>query len=564
MNKKNIGAALSVVAAVTAGATVYASTINNLESDKNTKAMITPYYTDSANDYYSLVQSDYTNDLKNTTIANEKRVVLNTNDTKEEVAEIERKAQEIAKTTIYVHSQNEADASDKYEIEEVEEVADSEDVAIDDTETSETAETEEELVVYDDRNLDDVLELIDEEEELEVKETEVAEVNYLDQAEENTEANTEENTEVEATKAHEEEIEATEEVEESLYTEQFVNTEALNMRSSKSTEEGSNIVRTIKAGDKVSGSIEGEWLKTNEGYVKLAFLSEAYPQELVDSINARNEEVAEAETVTEEAPIEEVTTNETAVEEVAPVAEAAPAEEVEETNQVAEEVEEIKGQAFTGWVYNTQVLNVRDRAKTGNIIGTLNKGNKVTGELIDGWVKIDFNGSVAYVSSAYLTTTETSEEVAETTEKVEQVKYEEDLAVTEEAAPAPVQNGNGQQAASIASQYAGHPYVWGSSNPAVGFDCSGLVVNAYRQLGVSLPHSSAAQFSTGYAVNSSNLQAGDLVFFSIRGGGIDHVGIVTSSDGTFIHASTPQSGVKYDNVFNNYYQNKFQGARRIF
>jgi len=71
MNKKRIGAALSLVAAVSAGATAYASTINNLESDKNTNAIFTPSYSDNTYDY-NFVKSDYTNDLKNTAIANEK------------------------------------------------------------------------------------------------------------------------------------------------------------------------------------------------------------------------------------------------------------------------------------------------------------------------------------------------------------------------------------------------------------------------------------------------------------------------------------------------------------
>lgn len=63
MNKKRIGAALSLVAAVSAGATAYASTINNLESDKNTNAIFTPSYSDNTYDY-NFVKSDYTNDLK--------------------------------------------------------------------------------------------------------------------------------------------------------------------------------------------------------------------------------------------------------------------------------------------------------------------------------------------------------------------------------------------------------------------------------------------------------------------------------------------------------------------
>ena len=83
-------------------------------------------------------------------------------------------------------------------------------------------------------------------------------------------------------------------------------------------------------------------------------------------------------------------------------------------------------------------------------------------------------------------------------------------------------------------------------------------------MGITIPHSSAAQFNNGYAVDVNNLKAGDLVFFSFGGGGIDHVGMITSSDGTFVHASTPQTGVRIDNIFNGSFQTAFRGARRIY
>ena len=125
--------------------------------------------------------------------------------------------------------------------------------------------------------------------------------------------------------------------------------------------------------------------------------------------------------------------------------------------------------------------------------------------------------------------------------------------------------GQGAQGAvNVASQFVGYSYVWGSANPSVGFDCSGLTSYAYRQVGVNLPHSSQAQFNNGYAVDTNNLKPGDLVFFSFGGGSIDHVGMITSSDGSFIHASTPQTGVRYDNIFNGSYQTAFRGARRIY
>src|SRR5439155_3640694 len=89
-------------------------------------------------------------------------------------------------------------------------------------------------------------------------------------------------------------------------------------------------------------------------------------------------------------------------------------------------------------------------------------------------------------------------------------------------------------AASIAARYLGVPYVWGGASPG-GFDCSGLVMYVYAQLGVSLPHYTVAQWSATVPISSSDLQPGDLVFFS----GLSHVGIYIGG-GRFIHA--PHTG----------------------
>ena len=94
----------------------------------------------------------------------------------------------------------------------------------------------------------------------------------------------------------------------------------------------------------------------------------------------------------------------------------------------------------------------------------------------------------------------------------------------------------------IAMQYLGTPYVWGGSSPG-GFDCSGLVAYAYAQFGVSLPHNAAAMYSYGTPVSSSDLQAGDLVFFS----GLGHMGIYIGG-GQFIHAPHTGDVVKISNM----------------
>ncbi|GBE58191.1 putative endopeptidase p60 precursor [bacterium BMS3Abin01] len=86
-------------------------------------------------------------------------------------------------------------------------------------------------------------------------------------------------------------------------------------------------------------------------------------------------------------------------------------------------------------------------------------------------------------------------------------------------------------AVSIAMQYLGTPYVWGGASPS-GFDCSGLTMYVYAQMGVYLPHSAAAQRYSGIPVSYNQLAPGDLVFF---GSPISHVGIYIGG-GSMIHA----------------------------
>lgn len=88
---------------------------------------------------------------------------------------------------------------------------------------------------------------------------------------------------------------------------------------------------------------------------------------------------------------------------------------------------------------------------------------------------------------------------------------------------------------SIAKRYLGAPYRWAADGPN-SFDCSGFTMFVYRQVGVSLPHSSRAQIHYGERVSRGNLEPGDLVFF---GSPIHHVGIYVGG-GRYIHA--PSSG----------------------
>jgi cell wall-associated NlpC family hydrolase len=90
----------------------------------------------------------------------------------------------------------------------------------------------------------------------------------------------------------------------------------------------------------------------------------------------------------------------------------------------------------------------------------------------------------------------------------------------------PTANTIGAQALQEALTRRGDPYVWGAAGPGQ-FDCSGLVVWAFAQLGIALPHYTGSLWNSGLHVARNDLEPGDLVFF---GADISHVGIYVGGD----------------------------------
>jgi hypothetical protein len=128
----------------------------------------------------------------------------------------------------------------------------------------------------------------------------------------------------------------------------------------------------------------------------------------------------------------------------------------------------------------------------------------------------------------------------------------------------PQGGGPGVRAVAIAERFLGVPYVWGGASPFTGFDCSGLVMYVYAQLGISLTHFSGAQWNEGTRILApDDLAPGDLVFFHPGPSGPGHVGMYIGG-GEFIHAPHTGDVVKISSLNDSSYSFSYVGAVRPY
>lgn len=229
----------------------------------------------------------------------------------------------------------------------------------------------------------------------------------------------------------------------------------------------------------------------------------------------------------------------------------------------------------------TETLFVREEPSTEcSVIGMVPEADDLLVlEEADGWAKVDVEEGTGWVSKDYVSLhsefvqAESKEEEERRLAKEEEERRKAQAAAAAKAAKsssnnaggsAPAQNdvsytvsGGSEMGAAVAQyglQFVGNPYVYGGSSLTNGADCSGFVMSVYANFGVSLPHSSAADRSQGYGVDSlENAQPGDIICYS------GHVGIYIGN-GQIVHASNSKTGIIVSNA--NY--RNILAIRRIF
>ena len=127
-------------------------------------------------------------------------------------------------------------------------------------------------------------------------------------------------------------------------------------------------------------------------------------------------------------------------------------------------------------------------------------------------------------------------------------------------------NAFGGKASELVMQamgFLGVPYKRGGTSEEKGFDCSGFVRYMYeKSVGLVLPRRAEEQAKVTEEISRSELKPGDLVFFNTLKRTFSHVGIYVG-DGKFIHAPRPGKAVRVDDMREAYWQQRFNGARRV-
>lgn len=151
-------------------------------------------------------------------------------------------------------------------------------------------------------------------------------------------------------------------------------------------------------------------------------------------------------------------------------------------------------------------------------------------------------------------------------EKPTAYTYEQQLSENEGVAESSSNQTWTEQASEVilnALSLSGVQYKYGGSTPESGFDCSGFVRYVFKQAtNLTLPRSALAISQLGKNVRNNDLQPGDLVFFNTLKSTFSHVGIYLGNN-KFIHSPSRGGGVRVEDMKDQYWSKRYNGARRI-
>jgi len=252
---------------------------------------------------------------------------------------------------------------------------------------------------------------------------------------------------------------------------------------------------------------------------------------------------------------------------------------------------------------NTTTLKVREKASVDAEVLTLvpqGKQLKVTKET-DGWVKVSIDDNTSgYVSTDYVKLWNEYEEAISMEEEKERLEQEAEAQEAQErpqeirsmsvvstaertasserssssntsssdnSSSTSSSSGSSSETASsqdisstsdtseqstlrskivtYALQFEGNPYVWGGTSLTSGADCSGFTQSVFAHFGVYIPRTSRTQAVGGQRISISEMQPGDLIFYT-RNGTINHVALYIGN-GKVINASSPKTGIRITN-----------------
>jgi cell wall-associated NlpC family hydrolase len=184
-----------------------------------------------------------------------------------------------------------------------------------------------------------------------------------------------------------------------------------------------------------------------------------------------------------------------------------------------------------GTKLTTETVNVRSGpGPARKVVGSLSVGTRIrlTGRLSHGFAQTRYEGHLRWVSVTYLASASGGATSSGGT-------------ATGGSGSGSSSAAKGRRALAFAESQLGKPYRFGAVGPN-SYDCSGLVLAAWRAAGVSLPRTSQQQYAQGHRIAKSQLRAGDLVFF--YGQHPSHVAMYVGH-GMVIHAPRPGKNVQY-------------------